>query len=307
MNAIENIEAVLNTNNEFLIKLKYCLHINKVPYRYDGTLAKPNQEDDFVGLEEIMNNHLEGKIDLNKYNGLGISCKANNLIAIDIDHCFSNKLDFSSIDERGKRVYELFKGLGYIEFSFSGTGMRILLNTSTIPDNYSDTYYIKNSKKQIEFYDENAIRYVTITGNYISNDVPVDRPSEKVIKEFLDEFMMKPKVSSTSIEESIDDSSIGDLMKEVKYHLIDNMSFQRNWYTKAPGFGHDESERDYFLIAYILTHITSDRNKVREIIERSPFYESKDKAHKNKWKRNNYYYYNFQFNAALINGIKEDE
>ena len=307
MNAVDNIEAVLRTNNEFLLNLKYCLHINKVPYRYDGAFARPNQEGDFVSLEEIMNNHLKGKLDLYRYNGLGISCKANNLIAIDVDHCFSKELDFSSIDERGKRIYEMFKGLGYIEFSFSGTGMRILLNTSIIPENYSDTYYIKNSKNQVEFYDENSIRYVTITGNYINNDLPVKEPSKDIIKCFLDEFMLKPKSSSTSIEESVDDSSIEDLMKEVRIHLISDPSFQHNWYTKAPGFNSNESERDYFLIAYIINHITTDRNKVREIIEKSPFYNSKDKAHINKWKRNNYYYYNFQFDGALANGIKEVE
>lgn len=308
MNALENIEAICLTGNEYLFNLKYCLHINKVPYTSTGVLAHPNRPEEFVSIEDIFNS----KLDLTKYNGLGISCYANNLIAIDIDHCFSEKLKFDSIDERGKQIYDLFEPYGYIEFSFSGTGMRILLPNIDLPENYKDIYYIKNSNNQVEFYNKDSVRYVTLTGNYISNRVPMETANDELIKtiyHFLDTFMRRPITNSNLVQkaEIIDNRSVDDLMIEVRHLLFNDMGFQNNWYTHAPGSNSNESERDYYLIWKLINNITSDRDKVRELIERSPFYKSKDKKHLNKWTASNYRYFNWQFDHALKVSVEPDE
>ena len=119
-------------------------------------------------------------------------------------------------------------------------------------------------------------------------------------------FMKKPVISSLSVEESVDDSSMEELMNKVRNRLFDDKSFQDNWFEKAPGSGSNESERDFFLISYIIQNITRDREKVRLLIEKSPFYKSKDKKHLEKWNSRDHRYYNYQFDQALKRGIKEE-
>ena len=288
MNALETIDRIIDSNL-YEAGLKYCLvDKTKIPYKNPNELARPNKVEDFVNLSDLL------QYDLSIYAGIGISVQASNVFAIDVDDCFKKEFDLNSADERAKDILDRFKNIAYCEFSFSGKGLRIFFRLSDTIQDYSTLYYIKNSKKQIEFYQPaNSFRYVTVTGKYIYNNKiqTIDRELN-VIKEFLNYYMLKPvKIKNeTRINEEL---SVEKLMKKVKYLYLTNPIFQNLWFGKAPGSGKDESEKDFQLLAILFEHITNNKYKLKEIFEASPYFKSKDQKHINKWVLNDNRYFNY--------------
>lgn len=290
MSALDIVERISELN---IIResLKYCLVDNdKKPFRIDNTLARPNHIEDFVDFENLL------EADLDKYAGLGISIQGSKICAIDVDHCFSKKNDISSADERAINILNLFSDKAYCEFSFSGTGLRVLFKAKII-DDYSNMYYIKNEKQHIEFYQPNSsFRYVTITGNCISNNsLSYLDDSGETLYNFLNKYMKRERMIKEVYTNSFETLSYEELMKKVKYHYMTNVEFQDLWFTNAPGSGKDESERDYHLIAYLYERITQDKNLIKQIFESSIFFKTKDYKHMNKWTYNNNRYFNYLY------------
>lgn len=288
---LETIASILDSPLSKCDQLRYCLvDENKLPHKVDGSLAKSNVNEDFITLENIVNELKDFS-----YKGLGISIQASKICAIDVDHCFSSPFDIKTGDTRFKDIFNLFKNNAYIEFSFSGTGLRILFNHPVI-ENYSDKYYIKNSKFNVEYYQPtNSFRYVTVTGRSLSKQGIEELPEDILLK-FLNEYMVKPvkvKKESKILNEG---KTFDELMKIVRIHYIRNDNFQELWFSKAPGSGADESERDYHLLSYIYENITHDKDMMKSIFEQSPFFKSKDKKHINKWKYQEGRYFKHLYN-----------
>lgn len=285
MDILEVINNVLQTSL-FEENLKYCLvNEDKLPFRFDGKPAKTNCSEDFVELNKLITSKC-----LKQYKGIGISIQANNITAIDIDKCFKVPFTLNSGDERAINILNYFKDIAYCEFSFSGTGIRILFRSDLI-ENYSKKYYIKNTKNHIEFYEpSNSNRYVTITGRYIY-DNKINKISNNDLFGFLNQYMKRPE--RKEIDKSLQsDESVEKLFRKVKYLYLTNPFFQDLWFDKAPGSGKDESERD-FKILIELKKLTGDKDKVKQLFEMSPYYKSKDKKHLNKWSYNNFRYFNY--------------
>lgn len=293
MGLIETITNIKNTNL-YNSNLKYCLVTkNKLPFKIDGTPARTNVKEDFVELDEILQNLPNNDL----FAGVGISIQASEICAIDVDHCFSIPFDKESIDERGKDIIERFKEVAYIEFSFSGTGLRVIFKHDII-ENYSDKYYIKNQNNSVEYYQPtNSFRYVTVTGKYLyNNEIRNSIEIEKILKEFLDCYMIKPvKKYYEPKTLEIETKSYEELMKLVKKHYLKNHIFQDLWFNNAPGSGKDESERDFHLVAYLFENITRDKDLIKRIFESSNFFKTKDWKHVNKWNYNNFRYFNYLY------------
>lgn len=291
-NAYETYQQILTNNKLTDCGLRFCLvDENKVPHKQDGSKASPNNINDFVDFYDINIDLLEN------YKGLGISIQGSNVFAIDVDHCFDIPFDPSSADERAKKVIDLFKDVAYIEFSFSGTGLRVLFKYNEVIYDYNKYYYIKNSKNEIEFYQpSNSFRYVTVTGKNInSNDIK--SCPESILYEFLDIYMVRPKRLNLNenFEDCIEERPFEELQKLIATHYRTNIYFQNIWFGKAPGANSDESERDFYLVSYIYSHITKDKNLIIKLIESSPFFKSKDSSHKSKWFYREYRYFNYMF------------
>ena len=285
MKAIETIDNILNNSKYLkLYPFKFCLvGENKVPFTWKNEPCHPNNKDDFVDIELLLNND-----NINDYLGVGISIQASNISAIDFDHCFSKPFDIESIDERGKSLIELFKNHAYIEFSFSGTGIRILFNSKKIND-YDYIYYTKNTFNHIEYYDPwGSNRYVTITGKTIF-DYPIKIIDNDILMKFLNSYM-KRKIKNTDNTNLDDEEDINILKNKLNFLILTNSKFQDYWFKKAPGKGYDESESDYYIIHFIYDNITHNRQLIITFFESSPYFKSKDYYHLNKWKRNNYCY-----------------
>lgn len=291
MKAIDVIDKLSNTsivNSD----LRYCLVDEcKRPFRIDGNPARPNEETDFVEFDELLETELASR-----YAGIGISIQASKICAIDVDHCFEIANDVNSGDERAKYFLENFKDLAYCEFSFSGTGLRILFKHPIIED-YSTKYYIKNEKCKVEYYQPNkSFRYVTITGNVIyDNPIQfVDGLTTKV-QNFLDTYMQRQYIIRETHTTSEETRTFDELLQLVKMHYRKNMSFQNLWFTHAPGSGKDESERDYHLVAYLYENITQDKALIKQLFEQSEFFKTKDNKHIYKWTNANNRYYNYVY------------
>ena len=291
MTATDVLDKLLHTS---LIdaNLKYCLvDMNKHPLKLDGTPARPNNIDDFADISNLAD------INLNDYAGIGISIQASNVCAIDVDHCFGIPNDVSSGDERAKYCLELFKDIAYCEFSFSGTGLRIIFRHPII-ENYSNTYYIKNDKVHIEYYQPTkSFRYVTVTGNTIYNNVvdDISKQADKLYM-FLNKYMTRQFTNHTVKTDNQEETrSYDELMKLVRKQYRLDMNFQNLWFTHAPGSGKDESERDYHLVAYLYENITQDKNLIKQIFESSEFFKTKDSKHIYKWTYQDGRYFNYLY------------
>jgi len=283
-----------------LADLRFCLvDENKNPYKVDGSRASTSDYGGFVTLQRI------GKCpDLKLWAGLGISVQASKVIGIDLDHCVETALDFSTANDKAKDIVNMFKDFAYIEFSFSGKGIRILFRQPMI-ENYKERYYIKNSKQGIEYYqpvfDGTASnRFLTITGNVIyDNNIDCLESHTDTIRAFLDKYMRRVETERREPLIALNEGkSLDELMKEVRRCYILDQSFQDDWFKEGihPTIQErDESERDFRLIGFIYEHITQDEEMVKKIFEQSPFFKSKDKTHIRKWEYNNYRYFKYQF------------
>jgi len=285
-NSLDTLYQILDNDN--ISSFKYCLvNENKLPFTLSETIARPNHIEDFFSIDDITNLSV-----FEKYVGIGISIQGSNICAIDVDKCFSRPFDLTSIDERGNDIIQLFKDKAYIEFSFSGTGLRILFQAN-VPENYSQKYYTKNSKNHIEFYHpKGSFRYVTLTGRYIFNNEVINSKFnlETTLIEFLNIYMLK-QIKEKEVKINQNDNV--DCKKELKKLIRKDFSFQEIWFSQAPGSGSNESELDYFLIKSLYDNITNDKDKIKEMFESSPYFNSKDNKHIKKWEQGNGRYYDY--------------
>lgn len=303
MTALDALLNIASSDSLSSYSFKYCLvDSKKHPLKLDGSFARPNHDEDFCNLSELADLSFEK---LDSYAGIGVSVHASNVCAIDIDHCVSKCFDVNSIDFKARSIIDIFKDFAYIEFSFSGTGIRIFFKAAKV-DSYEQTYYVKNSKLNIEYYyPEGSARYVTITGkSIIENDIKeLNDEQQSTLLKFLNQYMLRPwKIDVSDNTTIVDDRSIDELMKKVRCkYLLDNV-FQDLWFSNAPGSGHDESERDYHLVACLYESITKDKEKIRKLFEQSPFFKSKDWKHVNKWQKQNYRYFNYLYSKICSKG-----
>lgn len=296
MNALDTLFNISRIDCLVDYPFKYCLvDEEKHPFTVAGTMARPNHEEDFCNMSDLLNLSVDA---LEKYKGLGVSIQASKICAIDIDHCVSNPFDANGISPLAQDIINLFKKFAYVEFSFSGTGIRIFFQASKV-DDYEQKYYTKNSKLNVEYYyPEGSNRYVTITGRAIACNYPrtskVD--ADSALQTFLTMYMKRQHISSNHSDCSFkDDRPVDELMKRIKFCYMTDFNFQNLWFEAAPGSGHDESERDYHLVAYIYDYVTKDKDKIKQIFEQSPFYKTKDWKHMSKWQKQDFRYFNYLY------------
>lgn len=293
---IENIRHNELNNANF----KYCLvkYINekKIPFTVEGKWACSNKMEDFVTLDEI-----EKVENLDQYAGLGTSVQASKVCGVDIDHCVNEPFNKDTINNYARGIIDMFKDFAYIEFSFSGTGIRMFFRDDNV-FGHGTIYFIKNESNHTEYYqpgDEQcgvSNRFLTVTGVTLYNN-PIDSPVKhtEIIKEFLEKYMKRPVPifkHDYASEEIVDERSIETLKKNLFNWMIIDSNLAELWFHPAPGSGSDESERDFHLCQTIYNKVTKDKDKIRTLFEMSDFYKSKDFKHLKKWEARDHRYYN---------------
>ena len=293
MSALDTLERIVSNEHLYNYPFRYCLvGDDKIPYSLQGTRAKPNNGKDFSSLEELTQ-----CLNLEKYAGIGVSVIESKICAIDVDKCFSTPFDIESADDRAKDIIEMFKDKAYIEFSFSGKGLRILFVAEDVP-NYAETFYIKNDKNKIEYYQPgNTARYVTLTGKVIFDNELSKMTNLDTIYSFLNKYMQRPRTSlKMSKNNDLQDNnnlSLEQLLKKVKSLYLKDIEFQDLWFAQAPGSGSNESQMDFHLLSILYNKIVSNKELLKEVFESSPYFKSKDRKHINKWNYGNYRYFEY--------------
>lgn len=293
MGAIDTLENILKQESLINANFKFCLvDENKVPYTITNEKLHLNDLKEFVDLETLFSAKC-----LDIYAGVGVSIQASKITAIDIDKCFKKPFDLSSGDDRATDIIKMFDPYTYIEFSFSGTGLRIFFKNEPILD-YAKNYYVKNPRNGCEFYRaEGSYKYVTITGKAIVTKNVGLVPNETIFN-FLMKYMPRPKRIAKPKENVEKQENVELLKQRLKYYYFADGNFQDTWFTHAPGSGKDESERDFYLISFIYNNITQDKEQIKMLFELSPFFKSKDKKHMKKWEYNDYRYYNYIYDMV---------
>lgn len=208
--------------------------------------------------------------------GLGIF---NGFSAIDIDHCFDEET--GELSDMAKEIIDYCNS--YTEISPSGKGIRIIFRCKEI--NYDkNKYYTNNHKLGLEVYVEGATnKFVTLTGNCISSH---DNISAIDIEDLLDKYMRKdgglkpvtPIVEALPIEQFLQRDEV----------------LNKLWFGKSDE--RSDSENDLALCSKLAFYLQKDPTAMRECFECSPYFASKDTAHKNKWlTRNDYRENTIQF------------
>lgn len=231
-----------------------------------GYGAKSNDPSTFVSYPVLLQ-HIQHYLSYDENGkqmggvGLGIF---KGFSAVDIDHCVSED---GTISEMARDIINYCKS--YTEYSPSKTGIRIIFKTDIKID--KNLYYINNHKNGLEIYiSDNTNKFVTITGNRISDEYS---DVNKIDITYILEKYMK-RESSFDIDKVLEKD---DKLREL-------------WNSVASGSHGNESETDMALCCKLAFYFRGDESKIDRYFRMSPYYASKDSAHKQKWERDDYRY-----------------
>jgi primase-polymerase (primpol)-like protein len=180
---------------DFPEKLKklnnWVIHLDKIPYT-PGTNQRAS-----VSNSKTWRSYLEASTSCQNLRcmgaGLGfVFSPFDNLIGIDLDHCVKDGLIERWADEI---IYNINS---YTEFSFSGTGFHIILESGKLPDGFGTGKRRKDPN--VEIY--SGKQYFTMTGNVfnkVSKEVE-NRETElwELIKEYKLIKELPQKIISTT-------------------------------------------------------------------------------------------------------------
>lgn len=271
---LSNLPSEL-TNNGLFCTWKFQPQRGKVPYDpVTNNLAKSNDKTTFHNYQTILmyvpqyyGFNSQGQVT----GGLGLGI-FNGFSAIDIDDCIDKETGV--VSDMALDIVDFMKS--YTEYSPSGTGLRILFKTPTNFD--KERYYIKNSNNNLEIYiSEQSPRYVTITGNRF-NDEYVNI-NELDITYVLDKYMQR----NTKTYKKVPTIKITDIDSRIDKALTNDPLFNDIYHSKADGFDGRGNETDLKFMNMLARILNGDTEAMNIAFMGSPYYHSKDDAHKNKW------------------------
>lgn len=246
--------------------------MSKIPFcPTDGSPAKSNDPKTFSSYPTMLKalpQYLSMSEDGRMLGGsaLGIF---KGYSAIDIDHCVED----GELSEMARDIVEYCQS--YTEYSPSKTGIRIIFRSSEKIE--KGKYYINNHKLGLEIYiSDDTNKFVTITGNRIS-DVYSD-VADVDIRYILDKYMVRD-AKALDFDRALE--------KDAKLRAL--------WYGEHRG---NESSDDMALCCKLAYYAKGDPREIERLMRASPYFASKDDAHKAKWNRADY------VTATIDNAIK---
>lgn len=228
----------------------------KVPFELStGRHARSNDETTFAPYPTLLN-HIHEYLnfeDGRQTGGVGLGI-FRGYSAIDIDHCVAPD---GTLSDMAKDVVDYCKS--YTEYSPSGTGIRIIFKTTFRIS--KDEYYTNNRARGLEVYiSDNTNKFVSITGNKLSGD----SIAEVDLAYIMDKYMKKGGF-------------------DVQKAISKDKRLEELWNEAAPGAGANESELDMSLACKLAYYLKNDEAEIKRHFEESPYFKSKDPAHRKKW------------------------
>ena len=132
--------------------------VKKPPVNTNGYKINCHNSDDWLSFQQV----LKG-LNPKKHEGIGFVLDQSGYIGVDVDDCFQNAGDTSSLKEWTKPLLDKIKG-NYSEISPSGEGLKIVIKGERPSWLTKTKQHIGDGK--IEIFD---YQYFTITGNVIDH------------------------------------------------------------------------------------------------------------------------------------------
>ena len=271
-------------------KIWACWKSDKKPRNpLTGELATSTDKTTWCSYEDCFNAVANGD-----YDGYGIMCNGD-LVFIDIDNCLyetpNGDLMYNDTPDGyivAKEVVRKFQGT-YMEVSKSGTGIHIVC--------YGNVPIEKTGirSRGIEIYKD--ARFLIITEDVL-NEADTVISSQQAL-EWLIEKLYELKSVENINQEQIPYGKCLDAENALKKAMTDEAF--RNYYCGVRPY-EDESRNDNGFITKLCFYFNRDPETCYDVLLKSPYFMTKDKAHKEKMERrfDSYFLPTFaQVNATL--------
>ena len=269
-NSFDNIPTILKQQNQWVV-WGLAGKPPKAPFNPASLLSRktvpaksgvPETWDTFAAAAECVAQSLA--------QGVGYEFAGDGIYGVDLDHVLD---DHGVITPRAREIVEQLNS--YTEISPSGHGLHIFVTASNVD--------IARHHKQggfVEIY--NAARYFTVTGNiYNGLDRMADRPAE--LQQIHDRFLLPNLARITnhifSVESPNEDQFLWrGLEKDMILRACWNGEQRRG----------DESASDQALMNKLAYWCNANPESMIAAFLESPYFASKDEAHKRKCQRADY-------------------
>ena len=234
----------------------------KVPYNIRGIrtdATKPDNGSSFSAVEKAFDN--------GGYSGIGFIIE-RRFSAVDIDHCVTN----GELSDLAKDIIGILDS--YTEFSPSGNGVRIIMDTSGIEFDKT-RYYVNNRKIEVEVY--TGKKFASVTGNAI-REKPIRICGGEFVS-FMDEYMRKPepeRKEALAPGSFLSDESVLSLAM----NAANGEKFRKLWDGDTTGYP-SHSEAELALCSVLAFYCGGDIEQVDRIYRGS-------KLCNDKWNREDY-------------------
>lgn len=266
---------------------KFCLNRNKVPFQINGSHAFPNDASTFVDYETAKKN-AEG------YDGISLGLfdlpNGFHLCCIDIDDCVD-----SQTGEIAPIAKEILNNVSsYAEYSPSGTGIHIFFGSK---DTWDSNQYYTNKRNVADGVSIEIYSSATTNKVIRISEKPIEGTTSEIFRQdiswLLDKYMWRK--SNTTIGNKSQDYRLPESYKagspKFKGDISDwcKVDDKLNTLYNDTSHSKDESAHDMALCCKIAFWTGKDTERIDSVFRQSPWYESKDGKHKEKWAvRNDY-------------------
>lgn len=227
-----------------------------------GIKCRKNDESQFATYNEAL-------VGAERYDLDGVGFVfMGGLVAIDLDDCFDEDGTLTAV---AQDVYDHFADT-YCEYSPSGTGLHFFMygekpNKRTRDDNIG-----------IEVYD--GYNFVTVTEDHVDGCGTDAKPMQDELDWMFDKYL--PKVV-TNVDTSRPADHGGKTTDEWLQTGLDNDAvFAELWNTDTRDKGVGDSDHDFALLGKLAYWLNRDMDAILTAFKQSPWYDSKDKYHKDK-------------------------
>lgn len=222
-----------------------------------GKAGSPTDPKTWSSFSTALDFYNKGKAD-----GLGIALQKNGkptLTAIDIDHCIDEN---GNVSDKAKEIIEAVSS--YSEISPSGHGIRILVNSDSLPEGY-------RKKNGIEMYDD--ARFVTVTGNHIEGTPEwIAYNPDEVVKVWRKYLGPKDEPQATTVGTEEPGLTDDDILRRAS-SAKNADKFKSLWEGEITGYS-SQSEADLALCD-ILAFYSQNYEQIDRLFRRSKLYRNK--------------------------------
>ena len=254
------------------IKADGSIHfVKRLINPYNGKWARVTEPTDWaffsIAKKQMQKYNCDGlAFCLTKIKGENIR---NDIFCIDLDKVLeeSEKIEFTHFESY--KIYEMFKGKTYIEYSMSGRGLHILGFGNLDKDS-------RNRKDVIEMYD--CSRFMSLTGDTTPDSTNFLGQVESKLKKANEKYVGKIVPISVKVNRGELSESDAELIEKIR-NSKQGSKFS-DLFDRGIGSANDNSANDFALCRILAFWTRNDASRIDSIFRQSALMRPKwDKIH----------------------------